>query len=75
MTNRYPGLCRICSGRVPAKGGVLFKVAGVFAVAHTACAGKGEPSVITTYFPSTGATVTQNARGRCIDSPCCGCCS
>lgn len=22
-----------------------------------------------------GATMTQNSRGRCIDAPCCGCCS
>lgn len=25
-------------------------------------------------FPS-GAVMTQNSRGRCIDAPCCGCCS
>jgi len=25
-------------------------------------------------FPS-GATMTQNSRGRCEDAPCCGCCS
>jgi len=27
------------------------------------------------YFPSTGGHWTQNARGRCEDAPCCGCCS
>jgi hypothetical protein len=30
--------------------------------------------VITTRFNS-GAVVYQNARGRCEDAPCCGCCS
>lgn len=30
--------------------------------------------VIVTRFNS-GAVVTQNARGRCEDAPCCGCCS
>jgi len=24
---------------------------------------------------SSGETMTQNSRGRCIDAPCCGCCS
>jgi len=24
---------------------------------------------------SSGAVMTQNSRGRCIDAPCCGCCS
>lgn len=30
---------------------------------------------IVTYFPVTGATIYQNRNGRCIDAPCCGCCS
>jgi hypothetical protein len=39
--------------------------------------GSAAPSptrIITTVFNS-GAVVTQNARGRCEDAPCCGCCS
>lgn len=24
---------------------------------------------------NSGAVITQNSRGRCIDAPCCGCCS
>lgn len=35
--------------------------------------GAAAPSVIVTRFNS-GATVSVNARGRCIDAPCCGCC-
>lgn len=33
----------------------------------------GRSRVVTRF--SSGATVTRNARGRCIDAPCCGCCS
>jgi hypothetical protein len=36
--------------------------------------GAAAPYVITTRFNS-GAVVYQNSRGRCIDAPCCGCCS
>jgi hypothetical protein len=32
------------------------------------------PRVIVTRFNS-GSTIYQNARGRCEDPPCCGCCS
>jgi hypothetical protein len=35
--------------------------------------GSGAPSVIVTRFNS-GAATYRNARGRCIDAPCCGCC-
>jgi hypothetical protein len=36
--------------------------------------GSPAPSVIATTFNS-GVTVYRNARGRCVDAPCCGCCS
>jgi hypothetical protein len=36
--------------------------------------GSAAPQVITTRFNS-GAVVSVNARGRCEDAPCCGCCS
>lgn len=34
---------------------------------------KGYQSGVTTF--SSGASVYRNARGRCEDAPCCGCCS
>jgi hypothetical protein len=37
-------------------------------------AAQSRPRVVATTFNS-GATVYQNSRGRCIDAPCCGCCS
>jgi hypothetical protein len=42
--------------------------------AAAAAAAATAPRVIATSFNS-GATVYQNARGRCEDAPCCGCCS
>lgn len=27
------------------------------------------------YFPGSGQYIYQNKAGRCIDAPCCGCCS
>ena len=36
--------------------------------------GSAAPRVIVTRFNS-GSTIYQNARGRCEDAPCCGCCS
>jgi hypothetical protein len=45
--------------------------------ASKAAAAAGVPAedrVVVFHFAS-GATVTQNSRGRCEDAPCCGCCS
>ena len=36
--------------------------------------GRSAPRVITSTFNS-GESVSVNARGRCEDAPCCGCCS
>lgn len=54
--------------------------------AHTECVLDGEDGIpfdrgygapvkihVTTF--SSGATVIRNARGRCEDAPCCGCCT
>lgn len=35
----------------------------------------GGPPAVTTVRFSSGATFTRNSRGRCIDAPCCGCCT
>jgi hypothetical protein len=35
--------------------------------------GAPAPSIVTTWFNS-GASTYRNARGRCEDAPCCGCC-
>lgn len=74
MTNRYRGVCSVCGGTVPANGGTCYRQGRRWAVKHLACAASGEPEVYTVRF-SSGATMTQNRRGRCEDAPCCGCCS
>lgn len=71
-TNRYPAACSACGATVPANGGTIRKSGRRWAVTHNACA-DGTPRVITVRFNS-GATMSRNIRGRCIDAPCCGCC-
>lgn len=73
--NRYPGNCMYCGNRVAAKAGKLLGGRGNWEVAHLACADTGTGQVVETYFPSTGERIYENARGRCEDAPCCGCCS
>lgn len=76
MYNRYRGRCYYCSHIVKAKTGkLLHKSNGQWLIAHLACADNEQPAVVSTYFPNTGNTVYRNARGRCEDAPCCGCCS
>lgn len=73
MLNRYAGPCTECGGRVPAKGGELFKDGTKWRVRHLACA--NGPEVVSYYFAATGNSGTINRRGRCEDAPCCGCCT
>jgi hypothetical protein len=77
MTNRYPACCSKCSVTVPANGGTLRKVGRKWEVTHLTCEGaapNSEPRVVEFRF-SSGAVVTRNRRGKCVDAPCCGCCS
>lgn len=73
VVNRYAGACAVCAARVPARAGWLTKRGGAFAPVHLACATNGTPEVISIVIG--GAEFTRNARGRCEDAPCCGCCS
>ncbi len=70
MVNRYPGPCAICKATVPVNGGELVRGRPV----HLACKASGKPSVVEFTF-SSGKKMMQNAKGRCCDAPCCGCCS
>ena len=76
MVNRYPGKCHYCGGHVAARAGKCWrpKGAGLFVVAHLACDESGEAKVIE-FATSSGWRGTRNARGRCEDAPCCGCCT
>ena len=74
--NKYPSKCYYCNNQVAARAGELIgKRGGRGAVAHLACNQNKRASVSYTYFPSTDSTVYQNTNGRCIDAPCCGCCT
>lgn len=72
-TNKYPAKCSKCGHHVPKNGGILTgsKATG-WNVTHLTCNEGG--GVIAVTF-SSGVTLTQNRRGRCIDAPCCGCCT
>jgi len=74
-TNRYPASCAECGARVARRAGIIKKEGGKWKVYHLACHEEREPRVVETYFPSTGNYYYQNSRGKCIDAPCCGCCS
>ena len=72
--NRYPGKCADCGSTVAAGAGTLRGKRGRrWTVAHLVCEKKGEPAVI--QFVIGGEEFIQNSEGRCIDAPCCGCCS
>ena len=74
--NKYAGNCDYCNNRVAARAGKLIgKRNGRWTIAHLACADKKGARVSSIHFPSTGTTIYQNSRGRCIDAPCCGCCT
>ena len=83
MVNKYAGRCANCNDVVDAKAGYCEKKYGRWVVRHVDChlaAGshavgyRKSPRIVTTRF-SSGAVVYRNSNGRCIDAPCCGCCS
>lgn len=72
--NRYRGHCIVCGGQVQARAGKLWRSGHRWRVAHLACIGNdGDPGVVE--IRTSGGTFYRNARGRCEDAPCCGCCT
>ena len=68
ITAKYNGTCRVTGARILA--GDLIDYSGGRAVLIER---RGHHvDTITLY---DGKTYYQNARGRCIDAPCCGCCT
>jgi hypothetical protein len=74
MVNKYRATCGTCGATVPPSGGRLERRGRRWVVRHLACAESGRPEVVEFRF-SSGERMYQNARGRCEDAPCCGCCS
>lgn len=71
MVNRYDARCFACGGIVPRNGGALMKRGGRWVVFHPTCSSGGRVNTIII----GGREYTRNARGRCEDAPCCGCCT
>lgn len=71
MVARYAGTCTGCHKAINPGDEIVHIRRGT--TYHEAC--DNSYRVVTTYFPSTGNTVTRNARGTCEDAPCCGCCT
>jgi hypothetical protein len=76
MTNRYSGQCVQCHETVPAGLGTVTKRNRAWRIDCNACTGRMAQSTdLVCVKLSSGWTGTRNARGRCEDAPCCGCCS
>jgi hypothetical protein len=76
FTNRYAGKCGKCGAGVPAGAGLCERVNGKFTAFHKSCgAGPVFAAPVSTVFRTSGGTFYQNAKGRCEDAPCCGCCN
>jgi hypothetical protein len=71
--NKHPAPCSLCGHTVPVNGGKLERKGRRWIVTHLSCGEAGEGTVIS--FEVGDQTFTQNSRGRCIDAPCCGCCT
>ena len=86
--NKYAAKCCHCGDIVPAQTGKLFSLKGKWLVTHPDCTDDiklrglgrydlngGEPKHLHYITMASGQTFTQNVNGRCIDAPCCGCCT
>ncbi len=83
MPNRYAARCHYCPATVPAQGGRCWKWRGRWYVAHEACSAEHRaakkagraPGRAVDHFVIGGNEFIQNSHGRCLDAPCCGCCT
>lgn len=68
---KYPGICKKTGARILAGDLIDYRRGQAVLIERRAA---GVDSV--TLFGERGPkTYYQNARGRCIDAPCCGCCT
>lgn len=83
MVNRYAARCYYCRATVPPRGGRCWKYGRRWYAIHLACdeerkaakkAGRAPERAVTSIVIGD-KEYTQNARGRCEDAPCCGCCT
>lgn len=77
--NKYRGQCVYCGAMVERNAGMTWRERGHrrFSVAHLACI-EADSGQVVEFRVSDGyggyRSFKQNARGRCEDAPCCGCC-
>ncbi len=74
MANKYPGTCK-CGARVARGAGDCRKVDGRWVVVCGDCDTGDGSSVRVNTVRFGNQTFYRNARGRCEDAPCCGCCT
>lgn len=78
MKNQYGAICHYCGRGVHPGCGTMWKFRSRYYVAHPACA-KAKTRDSRPDEPSSivigGKEYTRNAKGRCEDAPCCGCCT
>ena len=73
MTNKYAGYCIECKVDVaPGDGEARKSKRGRW---YLLCESHGRGSDRINIINIGGNEYTQNARGRCEDAPCCGCCT
>ena len=77
-TNRYSGNCVICHCTVAARKGLLESRGSRGRKRHYVyCSACYDPQAHAQLSVTVigDQTYTRNAAGRCIDAPCCGCCT
>lgn len=71
MTAKYNGTCRATGARILA-GDIIDYTGGRAVLIERR---RSAVDSITLFGENVPRTYYQNARGRCIDAPCCGCCT
>lgn len=72
MRARFRSTCADCKSTITPGQDIIVRGRGD--TIHAVCPGATGQRIVEFRF-STGATMTRNARGTCIDAPCCGCCT
>lgn len=72
MRARFRSTCAECKGTITPGQDIIVRGRGD--TIHAVCPGASGQRIVEFRF-SSGATMTRNARGTCIDAPCCGCCT
>ena len=71
LTAKYPGHCKKTGARILAGDLIEWSKAGSVLLKRAAAG----VNAITLIGDQGAKTFYRNARGRCIDAPCCGCCT